>query len=167
MLESPLSFFISQKLVKFRSLELFSELFNFRLYFTENRLFELGDDYDVTVKSYLDCWYLFWHVWKEETYRFTMILIRCILLFHFQVHKQVVTNPIGKTCYKKGKTNVKETGLLIYKQGWAYLNFFCKSYIERPVSMAKFGVEYEPGDHFCVLRRLTPLQLKNSNWPPK
>ena len=25
------------------------------------------EHYDITVMSYLRCWYLFWYVWKEET----------------------------------------------------------------------------------------------------
>ena len=29
--------------------------------------FELSHGYDVTVTSYLGCWYLFWYLWKEET----------------------------------------------------------------------------------------------------
>ena len=28
---------------------------------------ELGDEYDLTVTSYLGQWCLFWYVWKEET----------------------------------------------------------------------------------------------------
>ena len=40
--------------------------------------FELGHDYDVTVTSYLGCWYLFWYVWKEETPSYTMVPIICI-----------------------------------------------------------------------------------------
>ena len=30
--------------------------------------FQIGHDYDVTVTSYLGCWYLFWYVRKEKTY---------------------------------------------------------------------------------------------------
>ena len=40
--------------------------------------FELGHDYDVTVMSYLECWFLFWYVWKEETPSYTMVPITCI-----------------------------------------------------------------------------------------
>ena len=29
--------------------------------------FELAHGYDITVTSYLGCWYLFWYVWKQET----------------------------------------------------------------------------------------------------
>ena len=74
--------------------------------------FELGHDYDVTVTSYLGCWYLFWYVWKEETPSYTMVPIRCILGVSFSSSKGVVTTPLGKTCYKKrlgrGLTNKKE-----------------------------------------------------------
>ena len=52
-----------------------------------NNGYQLGDDYDVTVTSYLGCWYLFWYVWKEETHdSYTMVPIRCIQGFHFQIH---------------------------------------------------------------------------------
>ena len=39
--------------------------------------FELGHNYDITVTSYLEYWYLFWYVWKEETPSYTMVPITC------------------------------------------------------------------------------------------
>ena len=66
-----------KKPVKFWYLQLFSEILNVGLYFTENRLFfrsaMIYDDYDVTVTSYLGFWYLFLYVWEEETPSYTMV----------------------------------------------------------------------------------------------
>ena len=63
--------------MKFRYLELFSEIFNFGLYFNENRLFKARP-----------CWYLFWYVWKEETPSYNTMVPICFWGFHFQVHKE-------------------------------------------------------------------------------
>ena len=69
--------------MKFRYLELFfSEIVYFRLYFTENRLFELGDDNDILGMLFEP----FWYVWKEENPSYTMVPIRCMGGCHFQVH---------------------------------------------------------------------------------
>ena len=54
-------------MVKFRYLELIAKISIFVYISLEIGYFELGDDYDVTVTSYLGCWYLFWYVWKEKT----------------------------------------------------------------------------------------------------
>ena len=73
--------------------------------------FELGDNYDVTVTSYLWCWYLFWYVWKEEAPSYTMVPTRCFCGVLFSSSQGVVTSPLfGKTCYKKGlgKTRVNK-----------------------------------------------------------
>ena len=53
---------------------------------------ELGDDYDVTVTSYLGYWYLFWYVWKEEIPGCTIVPIRCIWENHSQVLRGITTN---------------------------------------------------------------------------
>ena len=63
--------------------------------------FELGDDYDITVTSYLGCWYLFWYVWKEETPSCTMVPIRCIWGVSFLSSQGGGNHPPGKTCFKK------------------------------------------------------------------
>ena len=36
---------------------------------------ELGHDHDVTVTSYLVCWFSFWYVWNEQTPRYTVVPI--------------------------------------------------------------------------------------------
>ena len=51
-----ISLLISQKIpVKSEIENFFSETFNFAIFFSENRLFELCDDYDVPMTSYLEC----------------------------------------------------------------------------------------------------------------
>ena len=70
-----------------------SEISIFRLFSTKSSIlayislkigyFELSHDYDVTVTSYLGCWYLLWNVWKEETPSYTMVPITCIWLVSF------------------------------------------------------------------------------------
>ena len=71
--------------------------------------FEPGHTYDVTVMSYLGCWYLFWYAWKEETPSYTMVLITCTLGASFLSSQGVVTTPLGRHVTKKrlGKTRVK------------------------------------------------------------
>ena len=48
------------------NLELFTTLTIFHFISLKIGYFELGDNYDVTVTSYLEYWYLFWCKWKEE-----------------------------------------------------------------------------------------------------
>ena len=56
--------------------------------------FESGDDYNVTVTSYLGCWY----VWKEETPSFTLWYGTNYMYLGISFS----SSPLGKTCYKKG-----------------------------------------------------------------
>ena len=55
-----------------------SPFWNFRLYFTENRLFWTRQWLWRHCASYLRHWYLFWYVWKEEIPSYTTVPIRCI-----------------------------------------------------------------------------------------
>ena len=96
---SPSFFFKSQRLGEisiFRpSIANFS---NFDYISLKIGCFELGHDNDVTVTSYLGCWYLFWYLWKEETpsyskYQFDVGLSGGVIF--------KVTGG-GKRCYKKG-----------------------------------------------------------------
>ena len=114
MLESPFPFFISQKpgeIPIFRTFLAKFSIFSIFAYISlKIGYFELGDDYDVTVTSYLGRWYLFWYVWKEETPSYTMVPIRCIWGVSFSSSQGGGNHPpLGKTCYKKrlGKTRVK------------------------------------------------------------
>ena len=103
MLKSPFHSLISQKPGEILILRTFLVKFSIFAYMSlKISYFELGDDYDVTATSYLGCWYLFWYVWKKETPSYTLVPIRCIWGFNFQVHRGVVTTPaLGKTCSKK------------------------------------------------------------------
>ena len=68
MLESPFPFFISQTLGEIQIFRTFwAKLSIFAYISLKIGYFELGDDYDITVTSYLGRWYLFCYVWKEET----------------------------------------------------------------------------------------------------
>ena len=84
----------------------FGEIFNFSLYFHQKSAILSSamsfEHYDVTVTSYLRCWYLFWYVWKKETPSYTMVPITCIWGFHFQVHRGVVTTPLVNCVTKNG-----------------------------------------------------------------
>ena len=67
----------------------FGKILNFGLYFTEIVCFELRhDDHDVTVTPYLECRYLFWYVWKEETPSYTMVPIKYVWGFIFKCRGQ-------------------------------------------------------------------------------
>ena len=57
--------------------------------------FELGNDFDVTVTTFLGCWYLFFYVWKEETLSYTIVP-------NLGVSFSISRVGGGKTCYKKG-----------------------------------------------------------------
>ena len=83
MLESPFPFFISQKPGEIPIFRTFLAKFSIFAYISlKIGYFELSDDYDVTVMSYLLCWYVFWYVWKGEIPSYTMVPIRCIWWFH-------------------------------------------------------------------------------------
>ena len=90
--------------MKFRFLELFLAKFLILAYISlKIGYFELGHDYDVTVTSYLGCWYLFWYVWKEETPSYTMVPIRCILGVSFSSSKGGGNHPpLVRRVTKKG-----------------------------------------------------------------
>ena len=65
---------------KNRYLEFLAKFSSLAYISLKNGYFELGHDYDVTVTSYLECWYLFLYLWKEDTPSYTMVglLITCI-----------------------------------------------------------------------------------------
>ena len=66
--------------------------------------FELRHEYNVTVVLHLECKYLFFYVWKEETPTYAMVLIACIfdVVFIFKF-TEGGNHPLGKLCYiKKG-----------------------------------------------------------------
>ena len=90
--------------MKFRYLELFYrnfQKFSILAYISlKIGYFKLSQDYNVTVKSYMECWYLSWYVWKEEV-PILWYLLHVSGRFHFQVHRGVTTH-LGKSCYKTG-----------------------------------------------------------------
>ena len=57
--------------------------------------FELGDDYDVTVTSYLGCWYLFWYLYGKRRTLYNMVQVRCIPLPWYW--SDVLQKRLGKT----------------------------------------------------------------------
>ena len=58
---------------KNRYLEFLAKFSSLAYISLKNGYFELGHDYDVTVTSYLECWYLFLYLWKEDTPSYTMV----------------------------------------------------------------------------------------------
>ena len=75
---------VSQNPMKFRILELFNEIFNFACISLKISYFEFDHYYDITVTSYLGCWYLFWYVWNDEIPSYTMVPNICYGEFIFK-----------------------------------------------------------------------------------
>ena len=53
--------------------------------------FEVSHVCDVIVTSNVECLYLFWYVWKEETHSYTMVLKKMYVKSTFQVQIVVFT----------------------------------------------------------------------------
>ena len=66
--------------------------------------FELGDEYEVTVTSYVRCWYLFLVYMERGDPSYTTVPILKMYGGSFSSSQGVITisRPLGKTCYKKG-----------------------------------------------------------------
>ena len=54
---------------------------------------EIGHNYDVTVTSYLGCWYLLWYAWKEEAPAISWYQLSVPGVFIFKFTGRVVTLP--------------------------------------------------------------------------